>query len=67
VRACKPQFAVVVNKSGYQYNEKTGKLSVNKELVLQSKIRIETRQFHMSRRHPQQRGDRQPRCRGRKR
>jgi hypothetical protein len=43
----------------WQYNKKTGKLSVNKELVLRSKIRIEARQFHMSRLHPQQWGDRQ--------
>jgi hypothetical protein len=32
---------------------------VNKELVLRSKLRIEARQFHMSRLHPQQWGDRQ--------
>ena len=43
----------------WSYNEKTGKLSVNKEIVLRSKIRIEARQFHMSRLHPQQWGDRQ--------
>jgi hypothetical protein len=43
----------------WQYNEKTGKLSVNKELVLRSKIRIEARQFHMSRLNPQQWGERQ--------
>jgi hypothetical protein len=41
----------------WQYNDKTGKLSVNKEFVLRSKIRIEARQFHMSRPHPQQWGD----------
>jgi hypothetical protein len=29
----------------WSYNEKTGKLSVNKELVLRSKLRIEARQF----------------------
>jgi hypothetical protein len=40
----------------WSYNEKTGKLSVNKELVLRSKIRIEARQFQMSRLHPQQMG-----------
>jgi hypothetical protein len=43
----------------WQYNEKTGKLTVNKELVLRSKLRIEARQFHMSRLHPQQWGERQ--------
>jgi hypothetical protein len=43
----------------WRYNEKTGKLTVNKELVLRSKLRIEARQFHMSRLHPQQWGDRQ--------
>ena len=43
----------------WSYNEKTGKLLMNKELVLRSKIRIEARQFHMSRLHPQQWGDRQ--------
>jgi hypothetical protein len=43
----------------WSYNEKSGKLSVNKELVLRSKLRIEARQFHMSRLHPQQWGDRQ--------
>jgi hypothetical protein len=32
---------------------------VNKELVLRSKIRIEARQFHMSRLHPQQWGEKQ--------
>jgi len=41
------------------YNEKTGKLLMNKELVLRSKIRIEARQFHMSRLQPQQWGDKQ--------
>jgi hypothetical protein len=32
---------------------------VNKELVLRSKLRIEARQFHMSRLHPQQWGEKQ--------
>ena len=36
-----------------------GREVVNKELVLRSKLRIEARQFHMSRLHPQQWGDRQ--------
>src|SRR5262249_28001575 len=36
----------------------TDKLRVNKEFVLRSKIRIEARQFHMSRLHPQTWGDR---------
>src|ERR1041385_3032264 len=38
---------------------KNGRLVPNKELVLRSKLRIEARQFHMSRLHPQQWGDRQ--------
>jgi hypothetical protein len=38
----------------WYHNEKTGKLSVNKEVVLRSRVRIEARQFHMSRLHPQQ-------------
>jgi Bacteriophage Sf6, terminase small subunit-like len=43
----------------WSYNEKTGNLSIQKEAILRSKIRIEARQFHMSRLHPQQWGDRQ--------
>jgi hypothetical protein len=43
----------------WSYNSETGKLTVNKELVLRSKIRIEARQFHMARLHPQQWGDKQ--------
>jgi hypothetical protein len=43
----------------WQYNEKTGKLSIQKEAILRSKIRIEARQFHMSRLHPQQWGEKQ--------
>jgi len=43
----------------WSYNEKTGNLSIQKESILRSKIRIEARQFHMSRLHPQQWGDRQ--------
>jgi hypothetical protein len=38
---------------------KNGRLVPNKELVLRSKIRIEARQFHMSRLHPNQWGERQ--------
>jgi hypothetical protein len=38
---------------------KNGALMPNKELVLRSKLRIEARQFHMSRLHPQQWGERQ--------
>ena len=38
---------------------KNGALIPNKELVLRSKIRIEARQYHMSRLHPQQWGERQ--------
>jgi len=43
----------------WSYNEKTGKLSVNKEAMLRSKIRIEARQFHMSRLHVQTWGEKQ--------
>jgi hypothetical protein len=43
----------------WSYNSETGKLSVNKELVPRSKLRIEARQFHMSRLHPQQWGEKQ--------
>jgi hypothetical protein len=43
----------------WSYNPNGGKLSVNKEAMLRSKIRIEARQFHMSRLHPQQWGERQ--------
>jgi hypothetical protein len=38
---------------------KNGAQVVNKELVLRSKLRIEARQFHMSRLHPQQWGEKQ--------
>jgi len=38
---------------------KTGRQIPNKELVLRSKLRIEAREFHMSRLHPQTWGDRQ--------
>jgi hypothetical protein len=37
----------------------SGKLSVYKEAMLRSKLRIETRQWQMARRHPQEWGDRQ--------
>jgi hypothetical protein len=43
----------------WYYNEKTGRLSVNKEVVLRSRVRIEVREFHMSRLHPQIWGDKQ--------
>src|ERR1051325_11769929 len=33
----------------FRSNEKTGNLSIQKESILRSKIRIEARQFHMSR------------------
>src|SRR5215472_2058688 len=35
----------------WSYNEKTGKLSVNKQAMLRSKLRIAARQFHMTRLH----------------
>src|SRR5262249_27586612 len=38
---------------------KNGRLVPNKELVHRSKLRIEARQFHMARLHPQTWGDRQ--------
>jgi len=38
---------------------KTDRQVPNKELVLRSKLRIEARQFHMSRLHPSQWGERQ--------
>ena len=43
----------------WRYNPESGKLSVNKEAMLRSKLRIETRQWQMARRHPQEWGDRQ--------
>jgi hypothetical protein len=43
----------------WSFNPDSGKLSVNKEAMLRSKLRIETRQWQMARRHPQERGDRQ--------
>src|SRR5262245_15047584 len=43
----------------WSYNEKTGKLSVNNEVLSRSRVRIEARQFHMSRLHPTQWGDKQ--------
>src|SRR5690348_9555152 len=33
----------------WYYNEKTGRLSVNKEVVLRSRVRIGVRQLHMAR------------------
>ena len=43
----------------WSYNPGSGKLSVKKEAMLRSKLRIETRQWQMARRHPQEWGDRQ--------
>jgi terminase small subunit-like protein len=43
----------------WSFNPDSGKLSVKKEAMLRSKIRIETRQWQMARRHPQEWGDRQ--------
>jgi hypothetical protein len=43
----------------WSYNPKSGKLSVNKEAMVRSKIRIEARQFHMSRLHRQTWGEKQ--------
>jgi len=43
----------------WSFNAGSGKLSVKKEAMLRSKLRIETRQWQMARRHPQEWGDRQ--------
>ena len=43
----------------WSFNPDSGKLSVNKEAMLRSKLRIEARQWQMVRRHPQEWGDRQ--------
>ena len=43
----------------WSYNRESGKLSVSKEAMLRSKIRIETRQWQTARRHPQEWGDKQ--------
>jgi hypothetical protein len=41
------------------YSAKTGKLTVSKEAVLRSRVRIEMRQWQMQRRHPLKWGERQ--------
>ena len=43
----------------WSFNPDSGKLSVKKEAMLRSRLRIETRQWQMARRHPQEWGDRQ--------
>jgi hypothetical protein len=43
----------------WSYNPESGKLSIQKEAILRSKLRIEARQFHMSRLHVQQWGEKQ--------
>src|SRR5438045_8229800 len=43
----------------WSFNPDSGKLPVKKEAMLRSKLRIETRQWQMTRRHPQEWGDRQ--------
>jgi hypothetical protein len=45
--------------SDWNYNKDSGKLTIQKEAILRSKIRIEARQFHMSRLHPAVWGERQ--------
>ena len=45
--------------SDWSFNPDTRKLSGNKEAILRSRIKIETRQWQMARRHPQEWGDRQ--------
>jgi hypothetical protein len=41
----------------WSFNRESGKLTVNKEAMLRSKLRIETRQWQMSRRHPMRQPD----------
>jgi hypothetical protein len=43
----------------WSFNRESGKLTVNKEAMLRSKLQIETRQWQMSRRHPMEWGDKQ--------
>ena len=43
----------------WSYNPESGKLTVNKEAMLRSKLRIEARQWHSQRRHPDDWGERQ--------
>ena len=43
----------------WSYNPETGKLSIQKEAILRSKVKIETMRFHMERRHPHTWGERQ--------
>ena len=43
----------------WRYDEKSGTPTIQKEAILRSKLRIEARQFHMSRLHPQQWGEKQ--------
>ena len=47
------------DRNDWNYIPESGKLTINKEAMLRSKLKIETMQFHMSRLHPQQWGDRQ--------
>lgn len=51
----------VANNDGadWNYNAESGKLTINKEAILRSKVKIETMQFHMSRLHRETWGDRQ--------
>jgi hypothetical protein len=53
------QILDIADNTADWYNEKTGKLSMNKELVLRAKLRIGARQFHMSRLHVQTWGEKQ--------
>ena len=54
------QLAIADNVSDdWSFNPGSGKLSVKKEAMLRSRLRIETRQWQMARRHPQEWGDRQ--------
>jgi hypothetical protein len=43
----------------WHYNEKTGKLTINKAAILRSKLKIEARRFHMERLHRDVWGERQ--------
>ena len=55
------QILEVANNDGsdWSFNPESGQLSVNKEAILRSKLKIQTMRFHMERLHPQQWGDRQ--------
>jgi len=53
------QILDIADDGRNEVKAKNGRLVPNTELVLRSKLRIEARQFHMARLHPQTWGDRQ--------